>query len=426
MAEASVVGSSPAVDRIAQTAASLRDLLAECVIDTLAAFDAVRLAELLAKTERACAYARAKAGLRATDMGAHRLAGVANPVEWLAAQAGGTAGEARAALKLAEVADNSPAVADALAAGDISVGQAAEIVRTAKDLPGSESELIHAATGASLDQLRDTARHRRLEAVSPELLHDRQRRLRAVKHWTDADGMIAVLHTLLPEIGLPYVKRLEAEATKRHRHARADGSDEPFAAHMADAFAQLVGLDPSGPTPTNRRSANVELSVVVDRNALLRGYAEGGEVCHIIGGGPIPVEVAKQLAADAFLQGVLFDGTDILAIKRFGRNYPVALMAALNLGDPPTFTGRRCRRCGSVFRLQRDHIDPVANGGLTWVDNIGWLCDPCHLVKTEEDRRAGLLGPNPPTRTAIKNRTRNRPAPRRAPPLVELPLDDSG
>jgi 5-methylcytosine-specific restriction endonuclease McrA len=41
--------------------------------------------------------------------------------------------------------------------------------------------------------------------------------------------------------------------------------------------------------------------------------------------------------------------------------------------------------------LQRDHIDPVANDGPTSYANNQMLCPPDHRIKTEHDRKAGLL-----------------------------------
>ena len=49
------------------------------------------------------------------------------------------------------------------------------------------------------------------------------------------------------------------------------------------------------------------------------------------------------------------------------------------------------RRSLEPTHLQRDHIDPVANGGLTSYVNNQLLCPPDHRIKTEQDRKAGLL-----------------------------------
>ena len=51
-----------------------------------------------------------------------------------------------------------------------------------------------------------------------------------------------------------------------------------------------------------------------------------------------------------------------------------------------------CVDCGKRRGIQRDHIDPVANGGPTAYDNLAGRCWECHQRKTEQDRRAGLLG----------------------------------
>ncbi|TMM14892.1 MAG: HNH endonuclease, partial [Actinobacteria bacterium] len=75
-----------------------------------------------------------------------------------------------------------------------------------------------------------------------------------------------------------------------------------------------------------------------------------------------------------------------------GRTLPAELRTALELGDPSGFGGLVCVDCGKRRGIQRDHIDPVANGGPTAYDNLAGRCWECHQRKTEQDRRAGLLG----------------------------------
>jgi hypothetical protein len=69
------------------------------------------------------------------------------------------------------------------------------------------------------------------------------------------------------------------------------------------------------------------------------------------------------------------------------------LQTALELGAPPDFKGAVCAApdCDRGHHLQRDHIDPVANGGLTSFVNNQMLCPSSHRIKTEQDRKAGLL-----------------------------------
>ena len=140
-----------------------------------------------------------------------------------------------------------------------------------------------------------------------------------------------------------------------------------------------------------------------DLLAWRRGHPHPGEACHIIGGGPIPVEVARQLSHDAFIKAVLHDGTNIHTIKHFGRHLPAALRTALDLGPVPAFTGRACVDCGNRWGLQYDHVDPVAHHGPTQYTNLQPRCWTDHQIKTEQDRQAGLLGPHaprPPNRSA--------------------------
>jgi 5-methylcytosine-specific restriction endonuclease McrA len=119
-------------------------------------------------------------------------------------------------------------------------------------------------------------------------------------------------------------------------------------------------------------------------------------VCQVIGGGPIPVELAHELGKDAFLKAVLHDGVAIHTVKHFGRHFPAELRSALDLGPVPAFTGAQCADCGGRFGLEYDHINPVANNGETSYDNVEARCWEDHKAKTERDRQAGLLGPNPP------------------------------
>jgi hypothetical protein len=70
----------------------------------------------------------------------------------------------------------------------------------------------------------------------------------------------------------------------------------------------------------------------------------------------------------------------------------------LEPGAPPDFDGVSFVEAGCHRRhhLEWDHVNPVANGGPTCYDNLKPRCWPHHRDKTEHDRRAGLLGGQPP------------------------------
>jgi HNH endonuclease len=357
--------------------------------------DCARLVEELAVTEKACAAVRVLAAVRAVESGSHRERGFHDGVKWLARQSGSTAGQARQALSTAGRLGGCPDTRAAWLAGELSVSQAAEIAETAAQVPGAEAELLAAAGESDLSELRDRARECVQARVDPAGLRARQVRAREFRHWRDREGMVRFAGALPPETGLALVRRVELAAVRARRAARAGGADkEPFDAYAVDALAALVAG--SGEVRARSSSTGAELVIVCDLFAWRRGHPHPGEVCHIIGGGPIPVEVARELSRDAFVKAVLHDGTAIHTVKHFGRYLNATLRTALDLGPVPQFSGRACVDCGSRWGLQYDHVDPVAHQGPTEYANLKPRCWKDHQAKTERDRQAGLLGPHPP------------------------------
>jgi hypothetical protein len=184
---------------------------------------------------------------------------------------------------------------------------------------------------------------------------------------------------------VPFVNRLDRETDRLWRMARRAGEPPPRAALAADAFLRMT--DGTG------RTGGTDLVVAVDLRAYRRGHAHEGEVCRIVGDGPIPVDIARELAKDAFVKVVLHDGVAVHTVAHLGRKRPAHLETAPLLGAPPDFDGVTCSKdgCDRRYGLQWDHIDPVANDGLTARDNLQRLCVPHYTEKTERDRKAGLL-----------------------------------
>ena len=203
--------------------------------------------------------------------------------------------------------------------------------------------------------------------------------------------MIAGTFRLTPEVGVPFVTRLEREAQRVRSAAKRSGETvERFEAYAADAFAEMIRPTRT-PEKATRRDADVVF--VCDLRAYRRGHAHDGEQCHIVGGGPIPVGVVREMSADAFLKVVLHDSVNIHTVKHVGRHIPAELRTALELGAPPDFDGVTCSEegCDRRYGLEWDHVDPVANGGETSFENLDPKCEPHHWDKTEQDRRDGKL-----------------------------------
>ncbi|MDP9067166.1 MAG: HNH endonuclease [Actinomycetota bacterium] len=240
--------------------------------------------------------------------------------------------------------------------------------------------------------LREKARKVKLEAEQHRGLAERQRDARSARSYSDELGMVHVHLALEPHVGTPIVARAEAEATRLARTAKQDGEDEPFEAHLADAYAALLSGSGTG------RARRPELVVLVSHEVAKRGWSDvrEREVCKIPGIGPVSPQVAKDIAQDAFLSGVFYDGKDLRRFRRWSRSIPVEVGIALELGEPPGFDGVGCVDCGNRFRTEFDHVEPRVAGGSTSTRNLKPRCWRCHQAKTERDRKAGKLKPPEP------------------------------
>lgn len=396
-----------------QLVRGLRTALVDFQPERASGEDCAVLAEELATTEKVCASARVRAAARAGACGVHKERGFADVSDWMARASGSTASSAKAALDTAAALETYPEAKAALDAGELSLAQARELVRTEAACPGSAADLLDVAKQNSLKTLKEQARDRRVRAINPEELHALQHAARHARHWRTHLGNVAVTLELPPEFGVPFVNRLDAETDRvwqdhrrsvnRQNAANAEELSDDGSALTAsgrrstlaaDAFVRMLESGGKG------KAHQADLVIVCDLTAYRRGHAEEDEQCHIIGGGPIPVSLARELGKDAFLKAVLHDGVEIHTIAHFGRRYPAVLRTALMLGPPPEFEGPTCSDpgCDRRYHLELDHLDPCANGGETSFENLAPRCWPHHRTKTERDREAGLLNPKPPPR----------------------------
>ena len=362
------------------------------------------LIEDLARTEKVCALARVRVAERIARSSSRRGSADGEVAAMLAQSSGGSSASARTELATVRALEQFPTARAAVEAGDLSLSQAREVVAAAKVAPDAEGALVDLARNRGLAGVRDEARRVRLGAVDVEELHREQHRRREAVTFTDEWGMVCLRAQLPPEVGVAVANRLERATDRCWRAARRAAGPgklpEPRVAYAADALVAMLGgraVDADGSDDTvrlakpGRREADVV--IVADVRALARGGAEAGEPCHVGGGGPVPVSVVRGALEDAFVKLVTHDGVRIREVVHIGRKLPAVLRTALELGEPPRFDGVACAEdgCGRRLGLEWDHIDPVANGGATSLDNLEPRCRPCHRAKTERDRAAGLL-----------------------------------
>jgi len=339
--------------------------------------------------ERLKAYVRAQ---RLAAFGVAALARKLDDVSELARVTGTSLGRAKETVTTGRVLRSSDDLSDALRQGAISLDQAAEIAKAEESSPGAAPELLAVAQEEPFNVLREKTRKAKLEAEQHKDLAGRQHHARSAHSYSDELGMVNIHLTLEPHVGTPIAARAEAEAARLARSNRKNDSPEPFERHLADAYAALLCGSGKG------RAKRPELVVLVSHDVAKRGWRDvrDGEVCKIPGVGPVSPQVAKEIAQDAFLNGVFYDGVDLRNFARWTRNIPVEVAVALELGPPPSFDGVSCVDCGNRFKTEFDHVQPHGAKGPASNGNLKPRCWSCHQAKTQRDRKAGKLKPPEP------------------------------
>ena len=330
-------------------------------------------------------------------------------------------------IDLAERLERFPATSALLVSGTISPAEADQVSRASARNPAAEGSLLDTARSESFSRLKDAAN----AVVSPDPDDDRRRaeqarKARAVRTWTDADG-IGHLHAKGPVDLIGILEgRIGARAEEYFAAARSSGEHQESPAYRFDALFDLVcgipetddepaeesgcatdapdpdqdppptGNDPPGghdpppgagrPKGRSRRSkrlspGKVDMLIRIDFAALRRGCVEGDEICEIAGVGPVSVAAAREYLGGAALKFILSYGKDIRAVAHAGRNVGSELRTALR------WQYRRCSApgCDRYLGLQQDHQLPVGKGGWTSLENLQLLCRSCHEEKTKQD-----------------------------------------
>jgi 5-methylcytosine-specific restriction endonuclease McrA len=367
--------------------------LIEEAIELLEKANADLQPELLAgpdARELLASYARVG---RLADFGVASLTRKVNDPSEVARVTGTSQGQAKSMVSTGQVLAQSPDLTAALQHGDISLEQAGEIAVAEEACPGAAGELVAVAQAESFHVLREKSRKKKLEAEQHRDLFARQHKARSARSYSDDLGMVHIHMALEPHLGTPIVARAEAEAARLAKAAKHGGEErEPFESHLADAYVAMLSGNGKG------RAKRPELVVLVSHEVAKRGWTDvrEGEVCKIPGVGPVDPKVAKQIAQDAFLSGVVYDGKDLRNMRRWTRSTPIEVATALELGDPPSFDGVACVDCGNRFKTEFDHVEPHVARGPASTDNLDPRCGQCHRAKTERDRLSGKLKPPEP------------------------------
>ena len=367
--------------------AAVRDVLAVLRVaspGSITGDEARAFVDLFAQAERAAASGIALYAPRVLETGAHAKAGHGTAAQWLASVAGSSAAAAKGRLAAAKAAGSDEALTGALHGGGLSSSELKLMGAAEASAPGSARALVElAGTGASHQQLSDTAAVLRAAARSKESERAQRARVHAQRHvrWRQCPHGGVRGEFFCDEVAWAKVApALEAAAKERWKAA---GSMDPstLEAHRLDAFLDLLagagGAVGAGGRP--QRGARVETLVLIDAGALRRGTTAGEETCEIEGIGPVSVAAATELLGEGALRYIVKEGFDIKTVTRSTRAIAKCVDAALVVRD------RTCvvAGCGRRLGLERDHVFvDYGDDGPTELANLVRLCPEHHALKT--------------------------------------------
>jgi hypothetical protein len=283
-------------------------------------------------------------------------------------------GESRALATL-------PATLDALADGDISYRHATIVIDNAGSLPDEARSEYEQAV------MTDARR------LNPPRFRDRARRIRerhhpaslAVRRATESERRSVVVEPTRDAMAYltlygPAERVIAIDDRLDRIAASMRCPDDPriFAQLRADAFCELL-LDGAVPG-TGHAGIRPQVLVAVPVLTLL---SLDDEPASLEGYGPIPADVARQLAAAApsFVRLLTHPETGaVLSVGRDRHTIPADMRMFLRLRDE-TCRGVGCGRRAATSDV--DHGREWARGGPTSVDNLAHLCRGDHTRKTE-------------------------------------------
>ncbi len=222
---------------------------------------------------------------------------------------------ARRAVARAQVLEDVPALAAAVADGGIGVAHADAVARAVgqldaavrADVLGSGAWLAAEARRSSPEQLERAVRREAARLGEPETAAARlarQREESSVSRWVEPEGLHHLHATLDPERGARVFAVLDAAVERAFRRAHPGsvqraptggvGQQRLAASALVEALTGIGSGSGGGGGP-----AGSELVVLVDEASLRAGIEQLGGICETASGVPLPVATARKLLCEA-------------------------------------------------------------------------------------------------------------------------------
>jgi hypothetical protein len=280
-----------------------------------------------------------------------------------------------------------PGTLKALEAAELSLRQVEAVERATRSLDAAAARAVEAAAVPGDPRRLNQRLLREISRIAPgqaKKQTEQKRTERSVENWSDPAEGIAGFAVQGPLDQVAQIKAaIDAEA-----RTRTAGECRPIAARRFDVLLgwarTKLGLDrPPGPGTTRARSApaRIPVSVTVPLATLLHLSEAPGE---LDGYGPIPADVARELAADGEWRRWLLD-TDGRLTDIGSRTYrPSARLDRYVRGRDRTCRFPTCTQ--PAARCDLDHtIAFHTDHGDTTADNLVTLCRHHHRLKHETD-----------------------------------------
>jgi len=351
-----------------------------------------QIAELSAHLE--AATARLLALIREFDARGGWNTGFRSCAAWLSWRVGLDLGAARERVRVARALGTLPALAEALARGELSYAKVRALTRVAT--PETEARLLavgRAGTAAHVERI--VRGWRRGDRLAKAREAARQHAGRALHVYQDEDGTVVLRGRLAPEVGALLLRALDAARETLYQKRRAaaaapppahPGTEPPSRAQQqADALALLAEaalhheLDPGAPGERYQVVVHVDAAVLADPAQPGQSVLEEGS--------HVSAETSRRLACDASRVVMRHDAAgQIVEIGARTRTIPPALRRALQHRD------RSCRFPACTVRVgQGHHVRHWAQGGPTTLSNLALLCRRHHRAVHEEGHQIERL-----------------------------------
>jgi len=344
------------------------------------------IAELSAHLE--AATARLLALIREFDARGGWNTGFRSCAAWLAWRVGLAPGAAREHVRVARALGTLPALAEALARGELSYAKVRALTRVAT--AETEARLLAVGrAGTAVHVERIVRGWRRVDRQAEAREAARQHAGRALHVYQDEDGTVVLRGRLTPEVGALLLRALDAAREmlyqRRRAHEAARLATDPATEaptrpqQQADALALLAetalhqGLDPGAPGERYQVVVHVDAAVLADPEQPGQSVLEEGS--HVPAG-----TSSQRLACDASRVLMRHDEDGrVVEVGARTRTIPPALRRALQHRD------RTCRFPGCNARFgQGHHLRHWAQGGPTTLANLALLCRRHHRSVHEE------------------------------------------